>query len=192
MPVVEIHLPEGYDDDAKRRLLRALTDAVRLVVPAPPEAVTTIAHETPAANYMRGGEGRAAAAALADPAEIVRGYLSAMEARDLDAARTFLAEGFEMRFPGAAPMKTLEELVAWSKPRYRFVKKTYDGFDTAPGAPAVVVCRGTLAGEWPDGAPFEGVRFVDRFEVADGRIVRQEVWNDLALVRPKIDAGIGA
>jgi hypothetical protein len=28
------------------------------------------------------------------------------------------------------------------------------------------------------------VRFVDRFEVRDGLIQRQDVWNDLALVMP--------
>jgi len=28
--------------------------------------------------------------------------------------------------------------------------------------------------------PFEGVRFVDRFEVAGGLLTRQDVWNDLA------------
>ncbi len=38
-------------------------------------------------------------------------------------------------------------------------------------------------GRWPDGRPFEGVRFMDRFEVAGGLVRRQEVWNDLAEAR---------
>jgi hypothetical protein len=29
------------------------------------------------------------------------------------------------------------------------------------------------------------VRFIDRFEVVGGLILRQEVWNDLAEVRPR-------
>jgi hypothetical protein len=38
---------------------------------------------------------------------------------------------------------------------------------------------------WLDGSAFEGVRFLDRFDVRDGRIQRQDVWNDLALVMPQ-------
>ena len=47
----------------------------------------------------------------------------------------------------------------------------------------VVYRRGTLQGEWPDGISFQGICFIDRFELADGRITRQDVWNDLAEVR---------
>jgi len=48
----------------------------------------------------------------------------------------------------------------------------------------VVFCTGTLHGEWLDGSTFEGIRFVDRFEIADGLLQRQDVWNDLELHRP--------
>jgi len=30
-----------------------------------------------------------------------------------------------------------------------------------------------------DGRPFEGIRFIDRFEIQDGLIVKQDVWNDM-------------
>jgi hypothetical protein len=43
-----------------------------------------------------------------------------------------------------------------------------------------VYCHGTLQGQWPDGSAFEGIRFIDRFLVQAGRLVRQDVWNDLA------------
>ena len=43
-----------------------------------------------------------------------------------------------------------------------------------------VYSLGTLYGEWPDGTPFEGNRYVDRFTVRDGLIVTMEVWNDSA------------
>ena len=33
------------------------------------------------------------------------------------------------------------------------------------------------------GACFEGIRFIDRFEVIDGKITKQDVWNDMAEVR---------
>ena len=44
----------------------------------------------------------------------------------------------------------------------------------------VVYQTGTLYGEWPDGRPFEGNRYVDRYVLRRGKIVRMEVWNDSA------------
>ena len=110
MPIVELHLLEGYDDAARTRLGEALTDAVRLVVPAAPEAITVMIHERAPSQYMRGRTHRAGAPALPDPCAVVRGYLDAMEARDLDAARACLGPGFTMTFPGSGPMTTLDEL----------------------------------------------------------------------------------
>lgn len=182
MPVLELHVLEGYSDDDKSRMGHALTDAIRIVVPAPPEAVTVMIHEMPAAAYMRGRQHRAPAPALPDPAETVRRFLTAMEARDLDAAQGMLGAGFTMTFPGTNPMRSLRALVEWAAPRYRFVTKTYEGFDAlqSPDDHAIVYCRGTLSGEWPDGTPFSGIRFIDRFEVTAGLLTRQDVWNDIA------------
>jgi limonene-1,2-epoxide hydrolase len=120
--------------------------------------------------------------AFVDDEEVVRSFLAAMERRDLDAAREHLAPGFAMTFPGGVRMTALEELVAWARPRYRSIGKSYERFDLADGG--VLWCFGTLAGEFPDGGRFEGVCFVDRFELSGGRIVRQDVWNDLCEVRP--------
>ncbi len=185
MPIVEIHLLEGYDADAKRRLGEALTDAVRIVVPAPPEAVTVMLHEMKAEEYYRGRQTRTPAPPLPDPVELVRTYLSLMEQREIAAAEAMLAEGFTMIFPGTSPMTKLQELIDWAAPRYRFVTKTYRGFDAlqSAGAEAVVYARGTLAGEWPDGTSFGGIRFIDRFEITAGLIGRQDVWNDLGEVK---------
>ena len=47
------------------------------------------------------------------------------------------------------------------------------------GETVAVWITGTLHGERPDGTPFEGVRFVDRFSVRAGQIERQDVWNDM-------------
>jgi hypothetical protein len=44
----------------------------------------------------------------------------------------------------------------------------------------IVYSVGTLYGEWPDGTPFEGNRYVDRFVVRGGKIVQMDVWNDSA------------
>ena len=48
---------------------------------------------------------------------------------------------------------------------------------------AVVHCHGTLSGTFADGAEFQGIRFIDRFTVRDGKLVDQRVWNDMAEVR---------
>lgn len=185
MPIVELHVLEGYSSQEKQRLGEALTDAVRFVVPAAPDLVTVIVHEMPTDNYYRGRSQRSPAPARPDPARIVHDYLAAMEARDLEKARGLLGDDFSMTFPGTAPMRRLEELIEWSKPRYKFVTKTYEGFDAMQGAgeAAIVYCRGTLQGEYHDGSAFEGIRFIDRFEVMGGKISKQDVWNDMAEVK---------
>jgi ketosteroid isomerase-like protein len=116
------------------------------------------------------------------PEDTVRAYLAAMERRDLAAAQALLAPGFVMTFPGGKRFETLEQLVEWAKSRYRRALKRYDRYDTASHADgsAVVYCFGTLHGELHDGKPYEGVRFIDRFTVRDGRLVDQMVWNDMA------------
>lgn len=115
--------------------------------------------------------------------QLVREFLDSMEARDLARARTFLAEGFRMVFPGDVRMSTLEELIGWSKPRYRQVGKHYERFDECPSDDGTVVyCYGTLHGVWLDGTAFEGIRFIDRFTVRDGKLVDQKVWNDMGEV----------
>lgn len=183
MPVIEAHLITGYGTDDKARLGRALTAAVQSVIPAHPDAITVILHDLQVEDYYRGGTPRTPAPALPDPAEIVRAFLAAMEARDLASATGWLAEGFTMTFPGAISMTTLPELIDWARPRYQSVRKTYQGFEVVPGSPAIVWCFGTLAGVWNDGNAFDGIRFVDRFEVAGGRLIRQDVWNDIAEIR---------
>lgn len=119
----------------------------------------------------------------AGPAAIVRAFLDTMEARDLVGAKAFLADGFTMTFPGGACFATLDELIAWAAPRYRRVGKIYERYDVVPaGDGGIVYCFGTLHGEWPDGTPFDGIRFIDRFTVKDGKLADQMVWNDLAEV----------
>jgi hypothetical protein len=121
------------------------------------------------------------------PAALVRRYLEAVQARDLVTAKACLAPSFRMTFPGDVAMTTLEELIAWSQPQYRSVAKRFEAFDVSEGqgSSAVVHCHGTLHGTWPDGTPFAGIRFIDRFEIDGGLIVRQQVWNDMAEIRAR-------
>ena len=117
------------------------------------------------------------------PENVVLRFLALMEERKLDAAQTMLADHFKMVFPGSVSPDSLAQLVEWAQGRYRFVRKTFDHVDVLQriGGGAVVYCAGTLRGEWLDGTPFEGIRFIDRFEVEGGQIVHQSVWNDMAV-----------
>lgn len=118
---------------------------------------------------------------MSEATTIVQAYLGAMEARDLVLARTYLGTEFKMTFPGGIMFTQPEELVEWSRGRYRSVRKVYELLDEVRGeAGSVVYCSGALEGEWPDGSSFSNIRFIDRFELRDGKIVDQQVWNDLA------------
>ena len=133
---------------------------------------------------------------IRDPVQVVRDYLAAMERRDLAAAGAMLAPGFVMTFPGGRRLETLEQLVESAKTRYRSARKTYERFDVAPdvdlgaasaGDASIVYCFGTLHGELLSGEPYSGIRFIDRFTVAGGRLVDQQVWNDMAeVLGPKL------
>ena len=188
MPIVDLHLIEGYNASDKRRLGEAITDAVRFVVSAPAELVTVMIHDLPKENYYRGRINRTPASAKPDPCHLVQDFLTAMEARDLTKAKANLAADFEMCFPGVAKMTSLENLIQWAKSRYNFVTKSYVGFDTlqSPDEAAIVYCRGTLFGEWLDGTSFNDIRFIDRCEIINGKITRQDVWNDIAEKKEKL------
>lgn len=125
---------------------------------------------------------------------IAKAYLAAMEARDMARAKQLVSPRAEFIFPGGARLNDLDAIVAGSAKRYQFVGKHIESIDAAPvagggvGVPAAesgvaVYVRGTLHGRWLDGSAFEGIRFIDRIEVRDGLIVRQDVWNDSGEVR---------
>lgn len=118
--------------------------------------------------------------------EKVKEFLRIMEARDLETAKTYLAPEFKMTFPGGITMTTLDELVDWSKGRYRSITKTFEDFDSfSEGEDTVVYSTGMLNGEALDGSAITEVRYIDRFVFRDGLMIDQQVWNDLAEVMPK-------
>lgn len=112
--------------------------------------------------------------------ETVGTYLAAMEARNLDAARASVADGdLDLTFPGGRHFSRIDEIVANSSGRYAAIGKTINRRSVWPEGDRIhVLFAGTLHGRWPDGTPFDGIRFIDLFELRDGLIVRQEVWND--------------
>ncbi len=122
--------------------------------------------------------------ASGEAAKLARAFLAAMEQRDLASARQYLAPDFRMCFPGGAEMRNLEELVERSSRRYQSVAKDFEQVDESPGPEQTVVhCSGRLHGTWTDGRKFADIRFIDRFEIVDGLIRRQDVWNDMGEAR---------
>ena len=186
MPVLNITLIEGaYDEDTRERLARRLTDAVRVTIDAPADAITVICHEVPAANYMRGGVRRTPGPPRPPATAVVRDFLAAIEARDLERAEGFLDDAFTMTFPGGARFTRLGDLVDWAATRYAGVAKSFERIEEMAGddGATVVYCFGRLSGTWTDGTPFAGIRFIDRFTVRGGRLIDQRVWNDLGEAR---------
>ena len=120
------------------------------------------------------------------PAEVVDEFLRLIMIPDPAAARRYVAPSMRIRFTGGRAMRDPAECTAFNAARYRWVKKRIERTETVgtstvhdPGA-TVVYSLGTLYGEWPDGTPFEGNRYVDRYVVRDGLITEMEVWNDSA------------
>lgn len=112
---------------------------------------------------------------------LVVDFLRLMEARDLAQAEALMAPDAQITFPGDRRFASQREVAAASAGRYQWIKKRFEDIEAFPADEAIIVyVRGTLYGLNLNDLPFEGVRFIDRFVIKDGRIVQQEVWNDLA------------
>ena len=128
----------------------------------------------------------------ASAGDIVERFLVASMVPDPETAGTFMSADVTITFTGGRKFMHPRQTTAFNAMRYKWVKKKMERTDVAPGdGETVVYNTGTLYGEWPDGTPFEGNRYVDRFVVRGGKIVRMDVWNDSAeriLTRNKIEA----
>ena len=114
-------------------------------------------------------------------AEIVERFLVASMVPDPDTAARYIADDLKITFTGGRKFGHPRETAAFNAGRYKWVKKKMERTDVAPGIGETVVYNtGTLYGEWPDGTPFEGNRYLDRFVVRGGKIVQMDVWNDSA------------
>jgi hypothetical protein len=121
------------------------------------------------------------------PAEVVDEFLRLIMLPDPVAARRYTSPALAIRFTGGRAMRDPAECTAFNKARYAWVKKRIEATETvAHRSPAaadgetIVYSIGTLHGQWPDGTPFEGNRYVDRYVVVNGLITQMEVWNDSA------------
>lgn len=114
--------------------------------------------------------------------KLVWDFLSLFADRRYAEANAFLAPGCRMLFPGGVVYTDCTELPKRASTMYRWVKKEFERFDEIETADGTVVYNhGGLRGEWADGTPFEGIRYIDRFLIRDGRILDQKVWNDLGV-----------
>jgi hypothetical protein len=125
-------------------------------------------------------------------AEIVEAYLEASMIPDPDRAATYMKTGTIITFTGGREFDHPRGPTRFNSRRYRWVKKRMERFDVCPCASETIVYSiGTLYGEWADGTSFEGNRYVDRFVVKNGQIVKMDVWNDsaeLILIQRGIEA----
>lgn len=119
----------------------------------------------------------------AQAVQVVEAFLGASMIPDPVRARTYLASDVKITFTGARLFTSAAEVAAFNAARYRKVSKKFERTEALAGAAPnefTVYNSGTLFGEWPDGEAFSGNRYIDRFTVRGGKIVRMEVWNDSA------------
>lgn len=123
----------------------------------------------------------------ASAADVVNEFLRLIMLPDPVAASRFTAPGMKILFTGGRPMSAPADCTKFNASRYKWVKKRIERTETVMAGSngagpdeAVVYSLGTLYGEWPDGAPFEGNRYVDRYVVKSGLITHMDVWNDSA------------
>ena len=122
--------------------------------------------------------------------KIVKAFLEASMKPDPELAATFMASDVRITFTGGRVMKNAQAITAFNASRYSWVKKSIGHFDACENAGYVsVYSNGTLYGEWLDGRPFSNNRYIDTFDVRDGKIVRMDVWNDSAewILAPEIN-----
>lgn len=123
----------------------------------------------------------------ANAAEVVNEFLRLIMLPDPIAASRYTAPGMKILFTGGRAMSAPADCTKFNASRYKWVKKRIERTETVitgsngatPGE-FVVYSLGTLYGEWPDGTPFEGNRYVDRYVVKSALITHMDVWNDSA------------
>ena len=180
MPVVSITLLPGYAAETQHRLVNRLAQAVRSVIDTPEAGTTLFVNEV--STYRRDGrvfsQGRAAFPVASD---LVQSFLQAFQDGDLAQAQTHLHADFQMGLPGGVRVHALHDMRQWAEQRFERLTKRYDHLEESwQGDATVVFGHGHLDGTWRHGAPFEGIRFIDRMEVRAGLITRQDMWADLA------------
>jgi hypothetical protein len=125
--------------------------------------------------------------AFVKAADIVNEFLRLIMIPDPAAASRYTSPNMQILFTGKRAMRAPAECTKFNASRYKWVKKRIERTETVLATEeesklgdTIVYSLGTLYGEWPDGTPFEGNRYVDRYVVRDGLITHMDVWNDSA------------
>ena len=117
------------------------------------------------------------------PGPLIDEYLRILMIPDPEGVAHFVSPELRIRFTGGRKMRKPGDTSAFNAKRYAWVKKKIERTEVVSGGTAaetVVYSLGTLYGAWPDGTPFEGNRYVDRYVVSHGLITEMDVWNDSA------------
>ncbi|MDX2345729.1 MAG: nuclear transport factor 2 family protein [Legionella sp.] len=113
--------------------------------------------------------------------QTIKAFLEASMKPDPEKAFEYMAEGVDITFTGGIKFSHPREASAFNAKRYNWVKKKLGSFDVSiEDAIVTVYSFGSLYGEWPDGTEFENNRYIDRFIIEDGKIVKMDVINDSA------------
>ena len=112
---------------------------------------------------------------------LIHEFIDAVHRGDSDAARRTLAPGYELVFPGPTSFSDVAAIFEWFAKRYSFARYRYDHMDVIESPQRqIVYATGRVEGTLLSGKHFEGVRYIDRFDIVNGRIARKEVWTDMA------------
>ena len=120
---------------------------------------------------------------LAAAKSIVEQYLAASMVPDPGTAATFVGDPFILTFTGGRRFDKPTGATGFNAKRYAWVKKEFVRTDAVYDAELdtyIVYNSGYLYGAWPDGSEFAKNRYLDRFFVKDGKIIKMDVWNDSA------------
>jgi len=117
------------------------------------------------------------------PGPLIDEYLRILMIPDPQGVAHFVSPKLRIRFTGGRRMSKPGDTSTFNAGRYAWVKKRIERTEVVSGGTpeeTVVYSLGTLYGAWPDGTPFEGNRYVDRYVVSHGLITEMDVWNDSA------------
>ncbi|MCZ6638699.1 MAG: nuclear transport factor 2 family protein, partial [Candidatus Dadabacteria bacterium] len=99
---------------------------------------------------------------------IVERFMLASMDGDRAVTDELMAPDIKITFVGGRKFDKPEDIKSFNSERFRDLKKKIERYDVAfEDNETTVYCIGTLYGEWPDGEPFEGNRYVDRFVIRD-------------------------
>lgn len=114
---------------------------------------------------------------------VVETFLHLSMVPDPEGAAAHVSENLELTFTGGRRFSGPADATAFNAKRYKLVKKRFLRTDAAldeETGDVHVYNTGYLYGAWRDGTPFDGNRYLDKFVVRDGMIVKMDVWNDSA------------